>query len=79
MENRLRGTLCDDCWGLELVGPDDADKLELALFVTGFPARVVLITSGGRTDVDVGVMIVVIYARITKTVGALVTVTEYPL
>ena len=40
---------------------------------------VVLTTFGGRTKVELGVMIVVMYARITSTVGAFVTVTRYPL
>jgi hypothetical protein len=43
------------------------------------PPESVVLSSGGLTDVLVGVMIVVIYATNTNTVGALVTVTRWPL
>ena len=75
----------DGLRGEEVVGgvnPDrshvngiDDSELRLFVAVTGL----VLTTFGGRTEVELGVIIVVMYARMTSTVGAFVTVTMYPL
>ena len=52
------------------------DELVLGLFVMEFEGGAVLATLGGRTEVCVGVMIVVMYASMTRTVGAFVSVTR---
>ena len=74
----LKAMKDNDCLELDSSGLNSLDELLLVLLLIVLP-RVVNTTSGGRTLVDVGVIMVVMYARMTRTVGAFVTVTRYPL